>query len=71
MKCDRCGRETTGTTMSWFNTEIICLDVCDPEERAHPMFEEARRIETEHTLNGDTHFPGIGLPPDLMKGERA
>jgi hypothetical protein len=66
--CDRCGRETLIVTGSYFNTELIC-EACDAAERAHPQFDEARRIETEAVRRGDYNFPGIGLPPEL-KGER-
>lgn len=64
MTCDRCGKETFGTTGSYFNTETICFDCRDLEE-AHPLFEEARRVETEQVKNGNYNFPGIGLPADL------
>jgi hypothetical protein len=65
MICDRCKQETGAYTGSFFNMEIICLE-CSDRERAHPKFEEARRIETEATLQGEFNFPGIGLPPDLQ-----
>lgn len=68
MICQRCGRETTSHTGSYFNTQQICLDPCAEREREHPMFEEARRVETEHCARGDFNFPGIGLPADLRKG---
>lgn len=64
MTCQRCGSETRSTTMSYFNTEIIC-PTCDSEERAHPQFEEARRVELEHVKAGDYNFEGVGLPADL------
>ena len=66
-KCDRCGQETLVTTMSWFNTDIIC-DGCDKKERAHPQFEQARQRESDAVLRGVRNFPGIGLPPDLRHG---
>lgn len=65
MICDRCGQETWGFTGSYFNCEVICLERCMPAERAHPLFEEARRIETEAVMRGDMNFPGVGLPPEL------
>lgn len=63
-RCDRCGKQTGVTTGSYFNMEIICLE-CDELERAHPQFEEARRVECEHVKQGDYNFAGVGLPPDL------
>lgn len=71
MICERCGQETFGYTTSYFNTEKICLERCQPAERAHPLFAEAKRIETEAVIRGDYNFPGIGLPEDLKmkKGE--
>lgn len=62
--CDRCGRETLSTTMSYFNTDIICPE-CDKREREHPDFAEAQRIESEHVLAGNYSFQGVGLPKDL------
>ncbi len=32
--CDRCKSETLATIMSYFNTDVICLDCCDLE-KAH------------------------------------
>lgn len=62
--CDRCGEETTSTTMSYFNTDIICPK-CDDRERTHPRFEEARRIEREQVAAGNYNYKGVGLPNDL------
>ena len=62
--CERCGKATLAHIMSMFNTEDVCLE-CAEKERAHPKYEEARRIEAEHVRQGDYNFPGIGLPEDL------
>jgi len=62
--CDRCGQPTGVTTMSRFNTEIIC-PICEDKEKAHPMYSEAHRQELEAVRRGDYHFPGIGKPRDL------
>lgn len=62
--CDRCGKGTIVTTMSWFNTDIICPE-CDKAEQQHPQFAEAKRVESEHVRAGNTRFGGIGLPDDL------
>lgn len=64
MTCDRCGKDTFGTTGSYFNTDTICFDCCD-KERQHPEFEHARDVETMEVMNGNYNFPGVGLPPDL------
>ena len=64
MTCDRCGEAVSAFTTSYFNTDTICV-VCSEKERAHPQFEDARRIETEAVQRGDYNFPGIGLPPEL------
>jgi len=66
--CERCGREVMATITSMFNTETICVDRCKPAERAHPLYEEARRHEGEAVARGDHNFPGIGLPPELRGG---
>lgn len=70
MICDRCRRETIGSTGSMFNTQQICLLVCAPAERSHPLYAEAVRAENEAVRRGDPNFPGIGLPLDLLVPER-
>ena len=64
-KCDRCGKENTALTGSYFNTQMICTDECDKKERAHPGFAEARRIENEEVRKGNLNYEGIGLPKEL------
>jgi len=66
MTCDRCGKETISSTMSYFNTDTICPE-CDDRERAHPLFQEARDAELEACKRGDFNFIGIGLPFDLRQ----
>lgn len=66
MKCDRCGELTSAFTTSYFNTEIICLDCCE-FERAHPLFEHAREVETQEVEKGNYNYPGIGLPADFYE----
>lgn len=70
MICERCGKDSVASTMSYFNLEVICLECCNLEE-AHPLFEEAKRIETEAVANGNYNFPGIGLPDDLRREKGA
>lgn len=62
--CDRCGDETLVTTMSYFNTEVICMN-CDKRERRHPGFKTAREAEEKAVRAGDYNFPGVGKPDDL------
>ena len=68
IQCERCGEQTSSTTMSYFNTEEICM-ACDARERAHPDFERAQAREMEAVRAGDYNFPGIGLPDDLKVRE--
>ena len=62
--CQRCRQPTLSTSMSYFNTEHLCLD-CVHVERAHPGYAVAQSVERQHVLAGDYHFPGVGLPADL------
>lgn len=64
MKCDRCKKDTTIWTMSYFNTDKLCPE-CEQREIEHPDFKRAKNIELEHCLRGNLNFPGIGLPDDL------
>ena len=63
-KCQRCGRETTVTTMSTFNTEMCCM-FCIDNEQGHKLYEYARKQEFLAVKRGDYNFPGIGLPQDI------
>lgn len=65
MKCDRCGSSDGVLTGSFFNEEMICIDVCKPKEQAHPKYAEAKAVEAEQVRNGNYNFPGIGKPADL------
>lgn len=58
MKCERCGKETIGIIMSFLNTQMICLDCSDKEER-HPKYQEARQRELEECKKGNYNFEGI------------
>lgn len=62
--CDRCACETIVTTVSMFNTEIICLD-CKKKEREHPLYEAAQLADDEQIRQGNYNFQGIGKPADL------
>ena len=57
--CARCGAKNGPTTMSRFNTDILCMD-CLSKEKAHPKYPEAAKAELEAVQRGDYNFPGIG-----------
>jgi recombinational DNA repair protein (RecF pathway) len=63
-KCARCGKQTTMTSMSYFNTDVLCME-CDEKERAHPKFKEAQAEEEKHVRAGNYNFKGVGKPADL------
>jgi hypothetical protein len=62
--CERCGEHTGTTTVSYFNTEEICMP-CRETERAHPGFAAARAAEEKAVRLGDWNFEGVGLPEEL------
>jgi len=57
--CDRCTKPCTATTVSFFNTQTICLD-CWQAERKDPRYQKAREAEEAACRRGDFNFPGIG-----------
>ncbi len=59
MRCARCRKETDATIMSMFNTDILCLDCQEAEER-DPRYEIACLAEAEACRRGDFNFAGIG-----------
>ena len=60
-ECQRCGKETNSYTMSWFNTDLICMP-CNDEENDHPDIDLAKDVEVAHVKVGNYNFPGIGFP---------
>ena len=62
--CHRCGKATSVHTMSRFNTDLICLE-CEEAEQKHPRYAEAHDAEERAVLQGNYNFPGIGKPFDL------
>ena len=62
--CERCNSETTTTTMSWFNTQMICKP-CDEKELSHKDIEKAKAKELEQVKQRNYNYEGIGLPSDL------
>lgn len=65
MLCDRCGKPTVASTVSFFDTSTICPK-CEAIEKAHPAWEAAHRKEEEMVLAGNYNFEGVGLPNDLQ-----
>ena len=59
--CQRCGVETDAYTMSWFNTDYICME-CNAKDEAHPDIELAKDVEVAHVKAGNYNYPGIGFP---------
>lgn len=50
--------------MSFFNTEMICLD-CNEKEELHPDYWRAKEVESKEVSKGNYNFKGIGKPKDL------
>ena len=61
-KCQRCGKKSNASTMSWFNRDLICMD-CDEAEKSHPKYQEAKDRENEEVLKGNLDYEGIGFSP--------
>ena len=58
-KCQRCHIETSTTTGSMFNTDMICME-CKKNETQHPRYDEAVRKDWEEVQKGNLNFEGIG-----------
>ena len=63
-KCPRCEKETNITTMSWFNTDMICIE-CTDREKQHPDYEKAKQANYDAEKGGNMNFEGIGCPKTL------
>lgn len=59
MKCERCFKETSVTTMSMFNTDTICMD-CKRAEKEREDYSMAVQREYEEVLKGNMNYSGIG-----------
>jgi len=56
--CDRCHSNTNGTTtMSMFNTDVICMS-CKDEERKDPEYKAAVEAADEAYCLGIRNFKG-------------
>ena len=62
--CNRCNTQTNITTMSMFNTQMICIP-CKDTEKQHTKYKEAEQADIEAIKNKNYNFEGIGLPDDL------
>lgn len=69
MRCPRCRRETNASTMSRFNTEMICLD-CDERETNHPLYKQAAEAELAAVHAGNYNYAGVGCPRELYQPEK-
>lgn len=57
--CQRCYKESSSYTMSWFNESLIC-DECSDKESDHPRYVEAKEEELKAVKSGNFNFKGIG-----------
>ena len=68
--CDRCNKELHSFTMSWFNTDNICMD-CSKIENNHPDVKFAKEIEGRYVKARDMKYPGIGWPGENGRVDRS
>ena len=61
-RCHRCGAESDTHTMSWFNTDLLCLRCSLDVEGVHPDLEYAKRMEEEAVRQGNYNWVGPGYP---------
>ena len=61
--CDRCHKQSIALTMSYFNTQMICME-CDKAEEHRPDYQTARDAERKAVQRGDFNFEGRGYPKD-------
>ena len=69
--CDRCDKDTSWFTMSWFNTDHICQS-CNDQEELHPHFSFAKDVELAYVKReiqlSRCHYPGKdGRLPEEFK----
>ena len=68
--CQRCGEKSNVTTMSWFNTDLLCMDCADKETK-HPKFQEAKDRENEEVRKGNLNYEGIGFDAESFSADLA
>ena len=58
MICDRCQTHTNTTTVSYMNTDTLCM-TCRTEEQSHPMYAAAKEAELAACKTGNFNYPGL------------
>ena len=53
--CERCKCKTSVVTMSWLNTQMICLE-CSDKEKFHPNYALAREAERAAVESGNYNY---------------
>lgn len=56
--CVRCESTSNTTTMSFLNTDVICMD-CAEEEKKLSVYELAKSEEARQVRNGNLNYPGL------------
>jgi len=56
--CQRCYKDSSGHTMSWLNTQLICF-TCSDSETNHPRFSEAKEAELKAIRSGNCNYEGL------------
>ena len=62
-ECDRCHKHCSGTIMSKYNTDELCMQ-CKGDERTLPTYAAANAAEIAAVRQGDYNFAGVGLTAD-------
>ena len=57
--CARCGGIAKFVKMSWFNTQMICVN-CQKVEERDPRYKQAKEAERQALKMGNYNFRGIG-----------
>lgn len=56
--CHRCSKPSTMYTMSYLNTQLICMD-CDDKEKEHPSYKDAKAKELQQVMAGNMNYEGL------------
>jgi len=59
-RCDRCGKTNACLSMSWFNTDMICI-ACSEKEKEREDYKEAKEKENAEVKKGNYNYEGKGL----------
>ena len=57
-KCHRCHEKTGSYSMSYFNTQLLCM-VCQKAEQEDPNFKKAKEYEAEQVQQGNYNCGGL------------